>query len=137
MVTNLYYDTASFNDPSQRKKQDALASLNNGTAVCEGYTSLMSALLRCVGIHAKAISGLGNGGAHAWDNVYMGSTWLLLDATWDDPYPLQGDPRISYDYYLLASLTGIGGDHVPQDQRIGRQVLVAIPTWRGHPDGWY
>ncbi|MFZ4618708.1 MAG: transglutaminase domain-containing protein, partial [Rectinemataceae bacterium] len=137
VVTTLFYDTTSVDSPLQRKKQSALAALDNGTAVCEGYTSLATALLRNMGIHAKAIAGLGDGGPHAWNNVLVDTTWLFLDTTWDDPYPLKGDPRISTKYYLLPSLTGIGGDHVPQDARPGRDIVTAAPSWRGHPDGWY
>ncbi|MEI6387822.1 MAG: transglutaminase-like domain-containing protein [Spirochaetota bacterium] len=137
VVTTLYYDTLSADFPEVRKKQNALAALDNGTAVCEGYTSLATALLRNMGIRAKAIAGLGDGGPHAWNNVLVGTTWLFLDTTWDDPNPVKGDPRISTAYYLLDSLTGIGGDHVPQDQRPERDIVAGAPFWRGHPDGWY
>ncbi len=137
VVTTLYYDTLSADVSAVRKKQSALAALDNGTAVCEGYTSLTTALLRNLGIRAKAVAGLGNGGAHAWNNVLVSGSWLFLDATWDDPSLVPGDSRISYSYYLLPSLTGIGGDHVPQDQRPERDLVTAVPSWRGHPDGWY
>ena len=137
VVTYLYYDQDSL-VAGRRKKQDALSVMKNGTAVCEGYTSLMSALLRASGFRAKAVSGSVSGGAHAWDNVLVDGSWLFLDSTWDDPYTFQGDPRISYTYFLLSSLTGVNGDHDPQEERSGRAIVAAVnPKWRGYPDGWY
>ncbi len=140
VVQTLYYDDASLT-AGQRRKQDAISSLVNGTGVCEGYTSLTDALLRSAGIPAKAVSGRAvtatENIAHAWTNVLVDGTWLFLDSTWDDPYPLKGDSSIRYNYYLLASLTGVGGDHVPEDQRPGRATGSNPPSWRGYPDGWY
>ena len=134
VVQALYYDDASLVD-GQRKKQDALSTLANGTGVCEGYTSLTTALLRSAGIPARAVSGTA-GGPHAWNNILVDGSWLFLDSTWDDPYE-QGDDSVRYEYFLLTDLTGIAGDHAPEDLRIGRAIVVCAPRWRGLPDGWY
>ncbi|MDP3179811.1 MAG: transglutaminase-like domain-containing protein, partial [Spirochaetaceae bacterium] len=135
VVKTLYYDHASL-VVDQRKKQDALSTLLNGTGVCEGYTSLTAALLRSAGIPARAVSGDTAGGAHAWNNILVEGSWLFLDSTWDDPYE-QGDDSVRHKYYLLTDLTGIASDHTPQDLRIGRGIAVGAPRWRGLPDGWY
>jgi uncharacterized protein YjdB/transglutaminase-like putative cysteine protease len=137
VVKLIYYDNDSLAD-GQRKKQDTLSVLNNGTGVCEGYTSLANALLRAVGIRAKCVSGQGGGGPHAWTNVLLDGTWLFMDCTWDDPYP-QGDYSVRYKYFLLTSMTGIADDHKPEDDRAGRGLVVAVkaPSWRGRPNGWY
>jgi hypothetical protein len=135
VVQYLHYDYDSLY-PGQRKKQDTLSTLANGTAVCEGYTSLMAALLRSDGIRTKAVSGYA-GGAHAWNNLLLDGIWYFLDATWNDPYE-EGDDRVRYDYYLLTTLDGINGDHTAVNDRPDRAIgVVGNPSWQGMPDGWY
>lgn len=125
VVKQISYDLSSL-DVGKRKKQDAVTTLANKTAVCEGYTSLYDALLRSQGIKAKAIAGTA-GGAHAWSNVYDGSLWKFVDTTWDDPlingtsnYPTGSNLRTTY--FWLSSLTGVGGDHTVQDERPERAI---------------
>ncbi len=74
----IYYDFDSLTD---RKDQDALAVLDNGMAVCEGYATLYAALLRASGIRAQVYTGSN----HAWNMVYWDSSWHDVDVTWDDP----------------------------------------------------
>lgn len=105
----LDYDEASLS-PGARKKQDALTVFRLKTGVCEGYTSLMAALLRSLGIRTKCVCGFGitNGGGggsglHAWNHVEVRKDgvkkYYLLDATWDDPTGWNGGPR--HDFFLL------------------------------------
>lgn len=63
--------------------------LRNRRGVCEGYTSLITALLRAVGIPARYISGdvvyntkVGYEN-HAWTGAYIGGRWIYMDTTWD------------------------------------------------------
>lgn len=138
VVRYLHYDHDSLVD-GKRKKQDALSVLANGTAVCEGYTTLMTALLRADGIRTKAVSGYATESevCHAWNNLLLDGTWYFLDATWDDPYE-EGDNRVRYKYYMLTSLDGIDGSHTWSSDRVDRAIgTVGIPAWRGYPDGWY
>jgi len=145
----LYYDDDSLND-GKRKKQDAISAYNNKTGVCEGYTSLLNALLRASGYRVKAIEGTANGGGHAWSNILLGNKWYLIDVTWDDP-GMYGDPvgpggadddplgkNIRYTYYMLTTLTGVNKSHTPTDERIDRSIGNRdIYKWRGYPNGIY
>lgn len=123
-VAFLQYDMDSLT-PAQRKKQDALSVLYYKTAVCEGYVSLYSALLRAAGIRTRAVAGTGyqgdSGQLHAWCNVEYNSNLYLVDATWDDPSPNGGNSGfVSRKYLMLETLTGDYGSHEPADERPGR-----------------
>lgn len=127
VVKRNHYDFDSTNE-GQRKKQDALSVFNNQMGVCEGYTMLFTALARANGIQTKIIYGLavtqtGNVG-HAWNNIlYQNSLWKFVDSTWGDPVPNDTDPNsVTYKYYMLDDMTGIGGDHIPSNEGGGRSV---------------
>ncbi|MFC1669784.1 transglutaminase domain-containing protein [Spirochaetota bacterium] len=81
IVKLIYYDFDSL-VPGERKDQDALSVLANGCAVCEGYSTLYSALLRASGIPVQVYTG----NNHAWNLVYWSGEWHDVDVTWDDPY---------------------------------------------------
>lgn len=66
-----------------RKPQNALYVLHNGNdAVCEGYTSLYVALLRSIGMKAKAV----RTDTHAWAKVWdkETATYKMVDCLWND-----------------------------------------------------
>ena len=86
IIKTIYYDLDSYLNPERRKDQDALSVINNGCAVCSGYTALYAALLRASGIKVMGISGdTDTGGSHAWNRVYWDGSWHNVDVTWDDP----------------------------------------------------
>lgn len=101
----------------KRRKQDAITCLNSGWAVCEGYTSLYNALLRSIGIPAKAIAG--NNERHAWTNVQSDGVWYMVDTTWDD-YDVAG--VYDYKYFWLPDNTGYNNDHSWNDDRDYRNI---------------
>lgn len=123
-VNHLEYDDSS-TVLTKRKKQDAITCLNNGLAVCEGYTSLYNALLRSQGIQAKAI--LGNNKTHAWSNVLgEDENWYFVDTTWDECVYIINDgpsqPGVMYKYFWLPGNTGLNGDHSWNEDRDYRTV---------------
>jgi len=59
----------------------ALYALQNRAGVCEEFATLSAALLRAVGIQAKVVTGMANGGLHAWNRAFNGSRWIEFDAT--------------------------------------------------------
>ncbi len=125
VVSTLSYDDSSLADGS-RAKQDALSALSNGTAVCEGYTSLFGALARAAGFRVKAVAGIAAGGSHAWNLVEKAGAWSMVDCTWDDPGPNDADPtNLSHDYFLATSPNGDLGDHLVDDYRPGRGPGIA------------
>ncbi len=128
VVSHLHYDDASL-EKGFRKKQDALSAIANGTAVCEGYTSLFGALARAAGFEVKAAMGDaysgGAWGLHAWNLVLYEGAWRMVDCTWDDPGPYDADPsHIAYTYFLVAGPEGTLGDHRWTSDRPSRDLAA-------------
>ena len=110
IIQNFYYDDASIeNNGLYRKKQDAVSVVNNGTAVCAGYTALTAAMARYAGIPARYITSKEIN--HAWNHVRINGTWYFCDTTWDDYDKDPNSPNVYYDYFLLTDFSGIGNDH--------------------------
>lgn len=134
IVLNHFYDNDSL--AGARKRQDAVAVMEYGMAVCEGYANLACALIRNCGIEVKFISS--SSMVHGWNHVNVGTAdepdWRLLDCTWDDPI---GDNLpadfIRWDNCLVEDLYGGDGSHAASDQEasIGRSISIS----RGHDDG--
>ena len=92
ITENIKYDYDSFNDGSYvNKPYDALTVLQTKKTVCAGYSDLLAALARAVGIRAKVIYGQAtfNGGwaDHAWNEVMIDNEWKIIDSTWDAAAP--------------------------------------------------
>ena len=94
------YDYKNLNNSSYKLKFTAYAALKNRTAVCQGYALLFYRLALELGMDARFISGLGNGGAHGWNIVKIGSCYYNLDSTWDAEYY-----RVlkKYQYFLRSN----------------------------------
>ncbi len=102
VVLNVAYDTSL----ARHSIYDALF---DGLAVCEGYAQSIYKLLKACGIPVRIVTGKGNGGAHAWNLVYLCSAWFHIDATWDDPVP-DTPGRVRYNYYNLSD-NQMAADH--------------------------
>ncbi|MEE0877763.1 MAG: transglutaminase-like domain-containing protein [Treponemataceae bacterium] len=129
---NHFYDYDSFDTPN-RKRQDAVAVMEYGMAVCEGYANLAAALIRNCGIEVKYISSISMN--HAWNHVKVGtadepSDWKLLDCTWDDPDKGDAPNSVYYNNFLLTDHNG-GGHTDSGTQNIGRSISIC----RGHDGG--
>lgn len=132
IVLNHFYDYDSFGTPN-RKRQDAVAVMEYGMAVCEGYANLAAALIRNCGIEVKYISSISMN--HAWNHVKVGtadepSDWKLLDCTWDDLDKGDAPNSVYYNNFLLTDHNG-GGHTDEGEASIGRSVSIS----RGHDDG--
>lgn len=77
------YDYANLNDEGYMLKYTAYAALIDGTSVCQGYAVLLYRMLREAGIDCRAVTGIGNGGAHAWNIIGVNGSFYAADATWD------------------------------------------------------
>lgn len=125
IVTSKFYDYDSFN--GARKRQDAVAVMEYGMCVCEGYANLTAALLRNCGIQVKYI--VSTSINHGWNEVNVGTSespdWRLLDSTWDDPSldgNTDGGPYfVSYDNYLLEDQGG-SKSHTGGSEDVSRAV---------------
>lgn len=139
IVLNHFYDNDSLG--GTRKRQDAVAVMEYGMAVCEGYANLACALIRNCGIEVKFI--LSTSINHGWNHVNVGTAdnpaWRLLDCTWDDPTGKPAD-FIQWENCLIEDLNG-GSDNpllsvkghaaTDQEESIGRSISIG----RGHDDG--
>lgn len=105
------YDRQSINS-NYYAKQDAITVFETKKCVCEGYVSIMAAMLRSVGFRAKAMAGVGRpnnsrAGNHAWLNVECFKNgvkkYWFVDPTWDDTVHRDGtiNTTPSYNYFLL------------------------------------
>lgn len=60
----------------------AYCALENGYAVCDGYTSLLNMLLNLDGIDCEGRLGNAGGGLHEWTYAKLDGEWLNVDVTW-------------------------------------------------------
>ncbi|MBQ7874505.1 MAG: leucine-rich repeat protein [Oscillospiraceae bacterium] len=80
---NVTYDYENLNDDSYILKFSTYAALIDETAVCQGYATLFYRLALEAGIDSRVITGIGNGGNHAWNVVELSKLYYNLDSTWD------------------------------------------------------
>ena len=96
VCANVTYDYANLPNDDYKLKYTAYAALINKTAVCNGYTMLMSRMLTQAGISCRMILGDKSSGCdHAWNIVEIDGIYYNLDATWD-----AGTSPEKYDYFL-------------------------------------
>lgn len=92
--------------PSGQTAYDALVK---GRAVCAGYARAYQLLLQRLGIPCVYVSGVANGGGHAWCAALLDGEWYFVDPTWGDPQFLDeggqaGDSgHVDYDYLCVTS----------------------------------
>ncbi len=98
MCQNIYYDYTNLGDSSYKLKYTAYAAMVNKTSVCQGYATLLYRLLLELGVDNRVITGIGNGGGHAWNIVKLQGLYYDVDATWDASWRQSG---LDYRYFLL------------------------------------
>lgn len=96
MCSNIVYDYKNLNDDTYKLKYTAYAALINKTSVCQGYALLFYRLALTLGVDARIITGIGNGGAHGWNIVKLRGKYYNLDSTWDAGVK-------SYSYFLKCN----------------------------------
>lgn len=84
---NVTYDTEHVSDTSYGLQYTGYGALMKGTAVCEGYASLLYRMCLMEGIDCRMIFGTADteGGRvyHAWNIVRVDGMYYECDATWD------------------------------------------------------
>lgn len=69
----------------------------DGRGVCEAYAKAFQLYLNRFGVENIIVSGIGNGGPHAWNLVRMNDgNWYWFDVTWDDAEKFPGGKIYSY-----------------------------------------
>lgn len=98
ICANVTYDYANLNNNAYNLKYTAYAALINRTAVCQGYATLLYRMQEEAGIDTRVITGIGNGGPHAWNLTQLGAKYYLSDSTWD-----AGRKASGYRYFLKGA----------------------------------
>ncbi|MDO5549174.1 MAG: transglutaminase domain-containing protein [Eubacteriales bacterium] len=88
---NVDYDRT--NNEGYLLSHTAYAALIDGTAVCQGYASLLYRMLRQEGISCRIIASE----THGWNIAKIGEQYYNLDATWD------ADTDSHRKYFLLGA----------------------------------
>ncbi|MBR4444650.1 MAG: Ig-like domain-containing protein [Solobacterium sp.] len=85
-VYNWMADNISYAMDYQTNPQDinhtAYGAIIRRVCVCQGYAVLFYRLMCSLGVDCRVISGIGNGGRHAWNIVKLGNLYYNLDVTW-------------------------------------------------------
>lgn len=98
--------------------------LYKGVALCEGYSRLFKTLCDHAGIKSEIIYGYARTGTsrrfginHAWNAVYIDSTWHLLDVTWASGVVSFANEYIREynNFYFLTPPEEFIRDHYPED----------------------
>ena len=89
---NVCYDHDNLEVDSYKTKYTAYAALINGTAVCQGYATLMYRLALEMGIDCRVIAGVSSEERHSWNIVQLDGVYYNLDATWDSEHVQAGKP---------------------------------------------
>lgn len=114
VTKNIVYDTASLKDGSYiLKDYNALQALNDKKTICDGYSSLVAAMARVVGIKVKVVFGIAQisptrSGRHAWNEVLIDGQWKMVDATFDAGRKFQS-------YYFMDENQFVAG-HTKQQE---------------------
>ncbi|MCD8314100.1 MAG: InlB B-repeat-containing protein, partial [Firmicutes bacterium] len=90
---NVTYDYDGLNNDSDVLKYTAYGALIEGSAVCQGYSTLFYRMLMESGISSRVIAGVSYGDNHAWNIALLGGYYYNLDSTWDAGVS-------SYKYFL-------------------------------------
>jgi transglutaminase-like putative cysteine protease len=141
VTKNIAYDVETYFAGTYRTNYptDAISVLKNGKSICQGYSSVIAALHRAIGIPAKIVTGITINitdsdenvnpiwesalknktyGEHAWNEVLIDGKWEVLDATWDSGYvnfetkqfKFKNPEKDGYKY-LFPKLDSFSRDH--------------------------
>lgn len=89
--------------------------LEDGLAVCDGFSKTFSLLCNMEGIDAVRIAGSTTNGLHAWNKVKLDNKWYVVDLTWSAlktekttfeagsyAYNFNAKEFLSYNYFLVS-----------------------------------
>lgn len=131
LCVNVLYDHDAEKKDDEYKNTDAYTQVygwscfymegvfNNGLAVCNGIASAYSAMCNIMGIPCHKVTGKirkfeddgitplpeDKWGGHAWNEIYIGGSWYVSDATWgSSPVAINGTKYevLNYEYFLMT-----------------------------------
>lgn len=117
IAENIAYDMDSCkNNTVTAKKMQPLTVYYERVGICEGYSNLMVAMLREIGVPAKKIEGYASmskwpeqlfntstgkpsvESGHAWTEVWYDDEWHIYDATWDSRNVYEDGETVKRDF---------------------------------------
>lgn len=85
LALHVTYDTAAAaltEGAGDYRAFTAAGALLDGVAVCDGIASALRLMCLIEGIDCVEVTGVANGGPHAWNSVCIDGLWHAVDATW-------------------------------------------------------
>lgn len=106
IIKNTAYDYESYEAGSNiDAESDAIVNTAYGAlvanrAMCGGYSRAFGHIMHKLGIESFYVTGVADGGAHAWNIIKLDGEYYHVDLTWDDA---DGEPcEILYSYFCVA-----------------------------------
>lgn len=95
IVENTSYDFRYYQDPSALpyESRTAYGPLNDGTAICGGFSWAFNMLCREAEIPCWNVTGVGTGEEHMWNCARMNGEYRYFDTTWDAGITYEEDWR--------------------------------------------
>ena len=92
VINNISYDNSKAKSVTSRYNPNAEVTLEEGKGICYDYASLTATMLRSIGIKTKLVKGKSTYTRfyHAWNEVLIDGSWVIVDTTADAAYLAQG-----------------------------------------------
>ncbi|XP_071960005.1 uncharacterized protein [Antedon mediterranea] len=140
VATNIAYDVDFLTTNQHRGSSHHQDVLNQGSAVCDGFSNLVLEMCRLCDLTCEKITGIAKGAGyrigndlvngekskkfrHAWNRIRISNTWFLCDATWAAGYAEKINDKYRYvfqwneDYFLTPPET-LRHSHKPDDSAL-------------------
>lgn len=131
IIDNIRYNYKADNSSDFRIQTDPIQIVNTKIAICSEYVILLSDLLSKANIRSEAVTGYCKNcesadgifaiPTHVWSAVFLDSSWMIMDVTWDAVLfkpKNKKNPYRSKKYFLKSSKEFLI-DHLP-----------AMPMWQ-------
>lgn len=100
IINNTKYDKdRSDNNIINYHSETAYGALNEGYAICSGYSDTMMLFLEKFNIKNYKKTSKN----HIWNYVYLDNNWYNLDLTWDDYIDHDGNEILHYGFFLISN----------------------------------
>ena len=124
LIKDIEYDEDVYSGEEAETSHSIAGAMTSAkTAVCEGYAKVMQLMMNCYDVENIYVTGIANGGGHAWNMVQMNDgKYYWLDATWDD----QEYEDFQHSYFLVGNSNFEGHTiNLPTDE--GGNFLYELP----------
>jgi len=112
---------AAVGDPIASSGQEADQVLARRTAVCAGYSQLLSALVRGMGLDARVVHGIGvittreSAALHDWNAVGIDGAWYLVEPSWSNNRSRTGSG--DRNYFFMTDPARFVLRHLPENSQ--------------------